>query len=407
MRHGSFPETFAMKLGEIFIQKGIISTSQLGEALHAQLIYGGHLGTCLVELGYVDEDQLGSALSEVFKVPFATADRLSNIPRSVIRSVPAKLVEKLNAIPFERHVNKISIAMIDPTDLPAIDEMSFATGCRIIPCVAPEVRIAQAMERYYGIQRRLRYITVCNELDRTRQITGEHSVTGVSRSSRPAAVGVTSTAPRSAPSVRVGVMDTLLASPDSTAVDMAPGRPGGQARPASPVDRTNDQGDAVWSPVKGISDLLCGVECADAAIETALDYASRSVERCMLFTVSSTTAVVRSWRRLRLDRDRVRSLGFCITEEPVFQLFLGDGFYRGPLPREACFRGIHEALGVEPPSEILVIPTYLEDRLVAIFYGDSLTGSGIEGDTEDYRRLVRKLAIALSIIILKRRLRSV
>jgi hypothetical protein len=188
---------------------------------------------------------------------------------------------------------------------------------------------------------------------------------------------------------------------------MAPGAPGGEARPASPVDRTNDQGNAAWNPVKGISDLLCGAECAEAAIEAVLDYASRSLERCMLFTVSSTTAVVRSWRRLRLDRDRVRSLGFCVTEEPVFKLFLGDGFYRGPLPEEACYRGIHEALGVEPPSEILLIPVYLEDRLVAIFCGDSVTGSGIEGDTEDYRRLVRKLAIALTIIIFKRKLRSV
>jgi hypothetical protein len=159
--------------------------------------------------------------------------------------------------------------------------------------------------------------------------------------------------------------------------------------------------------VQGISDRLCGVESADAAIEAALDYASRSVERCMLFTVSSTTAVVRSWRRLRLDRDRVKHLGFCITEEPIFQLFLGDGFYRGPLPREGRYRGMYETLAIELPAEILVIPVYLEDRLVAILYGDGVTTSGIEGGVEEYRRLARKLAIALNIVLLKRKLRAV
>jgi hypothetical protein len=394
-----------MKLGEICMQKGIITKSQLGEALHAQLIYGGHLGTCLIELGHVDEDQLGQVLSEVFKVPFASTDRLGNIPRTVIQSVPVKLVEKLNAIPFERSLKKMSLAMIDPSDLPAIDEISFATGCRVTPWVAPEVRIAQAMERYYGIPRRQRYISVCNELDRTGNTKDARSAPGVSRATRSVASGRPSTA--SLPVSSAAVMDTLLAPPEPAAVDMAPGGPGGRSRPASPVDRTDDGGSAAWDPVKGIADLLCGAECADAAIEAALDYASRTLERCMLFTVSSTTAMVRSWRRFRFDGDRVRSLGFCVTEEPVFKLFLGDGFYRGPLPAEACYRAIHEVLGVEPPSEILVIPVYLEDRLVAVFYGDSVTGSGIEGDTEGYRRLVRKLGIALTLIIYKRRLRSV
>jgi hypothetical protein len=68
---------------------------------------------------------------------------------------------------------------------------------------------------------------------------------------------------------------------------------------------------------------------------------------------------------------------------------------------------MYETLGIELPAEILVIPVYLEDRLVAILYGDGVTTSGIEGEVEDYRRLVRKLAIGLNIVLLKRKLRTV
>jgi hypothetical protein len=395
-----------MKLGEILIEQGIINENQLRKALNAQLVYGGHLGTCLIELGYLNEDQLGKVLSDVFKVPFASVDRFRDIPLSVTQLLPAKLVEKLHAVPFERHHKKISIAMIDPTNIHAIDEMSFATGCKTVPWIAPEVRIAQAMERYYGIQRRQRYILVCNELDHVRSTKQTRSASGVSQSKQGAAIVGSSPMEEPVPPPQMAVTDAPLPPTDSTAVDMCP--PAGQAgaSAASPVEWTTAREDTHWSPERGIADLLCGADCAEAVTEAVLDYASRSLARCMLLTVKSTAAVVRSCRKLGRDRAGTSKLGFCLTEEPIFQLFLGDGYYRGPLPEGAQYREMFDKMGVAPPLEILVIPIYLEDRLVAIFYGDGGTASEIEGETEDYRRLVRKLAVALNIVILKKKLRS-
>ena len=103
-----------MKLGQVFLKQGLINEEQLGEALHAQLIYGGHLGTCLIELGYIDEEELGSALGDLLSVPYASVDRFRDIPQSVIDTVPARLVEKLHVIPFEKHDKTLSVAMIDP-----------------------------------------------------------------------------------------------------------------------------------------------------------------------------------------------------------------------------------------------------------------------------------------------------
>jgi hypothetical protein len=384
-----------MKLGEIFIERGILTNQQLEKALSAQLIYGGHLGTCLIEMGLVEEIQLGEVLSDVFQVPFADNDRFQNIPAAVIKSIPLKLVQKLSAVPFERTKNQLSVALVDPKNLPGIDEISFVTGCKIVTWVAPEVRIAQALERYYGIPRRLRYITVCNAIDSRKKAA-------TSPTEKSSAAPRTDRQPSDEP--QVAVLETPLLPMDPSTVDI---RPEGQTRPDLSIQWSGGGGESDWDPEKGICDLLCGADCADAAIEATLDFAARGLERCMFLTVKSTTAVVRSWRRFGFDRETARRLSFSVTDEPIFQLFVGDGYYRGPLPVGRQYLEFYAKMQVEPPSEMLVIPVYLDDRLVAVLYGDGGVRGWVHGEAEDYRRLVRKLAVALNITILKNKLRSV
>jgi len=391
-----------MKLGEIFIERGILTRQQLEKALNAQLIYGGHLGTCLIEMGLVEETQLGEVLSDVFQVPFAANDRFQNIPTAVIKSIPLKLVQKLSAVPFERTKNQLAVALVDPKNLPGIDEISFVTGCKVVPWVAPEVRIAQAMERYYGIPRRLRYITVCNAIDSPKKAAAS-STRQASGTQQAAAARESSTVDQPGDTPQVAVLETPLLPIDPSTVDI---RPDGQTRLDLSI-QWSAGGAADWDAEKGICDLLCGADCADAVIEAALDFAARGLERCMFLAVKSTTAVVRSWRRFGFDREAARRLSFSVTDEPLFQLFLGDGYYRGPLPVGRQYLELYAKMQIEPPSEILLIPVYLEDRLVAVLYGDGGVRGWIHGEAEDYRRLVRKLAIALNITILKNKLRSV
>ena len=72
-----------MMLGESLIERGLITESQLREALHAQLIFGGHLGTCLIELGHVSERQLGHVLAELFDVHYAYPEMFLDIPADI------------------------------------------------------------------------------------------------------------------------------------------------------------------------------------------------------------------------------------------------------------------------------------------------------------------------------------
>jgi hypothetical protein len=87
-----------MRLGEYFVRKGIITPAQLDEALRGQLIFGGHLGTCLLEMGYVEESVLGRSLGEIFGVGYAAPHLFQDIPRNVIERLPRRLVEKHHAV---------------------------------------------------------------------------------------------------------------------------------------------------------------------------------------------------------------------------------------------------------------------------------------------------------------------
>jgi hypothetical protein len=153
------------ELGEFFVRRAD-QPNQLEEALRGQLIFGGHLGTCLIEMGFIDEHTLGKTLAEMFGVDYAPPHFLNDIPKSIIDLLPRRLAEKLHAVPFERKDKSLHVAMIDPKNLPALDELAFATGHRINPWVSPEARIFQVLERYYEVPRRQRYISVCQDMDR-------------------------------------------------------------------------------------------------------------------------------------------------------------------------------------------------------------------------------------------------
>jgi hypothetical protein len=152
------------KLGEVLIQRGLIDADQLKRALDLQLIYGGHLGTCLVEHGLVDVDELGQVLSEQFRVGHADRERLLAIDPPVLAMIPSKLADRHQVVPFELVGRTLRVAIVDPRNLLALDEISFVSGHKVEAWVAPEILVQRALELHYGVPRKLRHITVSGQL---------------------------------------------------------------------------------------------------------------------------------------------------------------------------------------------------------------------------------------------------
>ncbi len=139
----------AVKLGEMLIKAGLIDQEQLQEALGAQKQSGEKLGYVLVSLGYVKEDEITQLLSEQYGVPSINL-RHFEIDDSVIDLIPSEVSQKYLVVPVNRTGATLTIAMADPTNVFAMDDIKFMTGYNVEPVVASEMAIREAIETYYG-----------------------------------------------------------------------------------------------------------------------------------------------------------------------------------------------------------------------------------------------------------------
>ena len=163
------------KLGEILIKANLITHEQLDDCLKSQVIFGGKLGTNLIELGYLAEEDLAAYLSRIMGVPAAPADQIMSLPSEIVSVIPRELVEKYKVVPLSLDRKRLTLAMMNPSDIAAIDEISFITGLVIMPVVAPELRILCALEKYYDIRREKRYISFSGG-NRGRQREGKEPI---------------------------------------------------------------------------------------------------------------------------------------------------------------------------------------------------------------------------------------
>ena len=397
----------ATKLGDRLIAKGAINSKQLEMALKAQLIV----------LGMIDEAALGLALSEAFGVPHAPPEALHEIPEATITLVPSKVAEEYKVIPFRISDKVLHMAMVDPSNLPTLDALSFATDRRIVPWVAPELRIYQALEQYYKVPRRLRYIGICRALDNAAAEKAREAKASAAGAGNEA--GKPTEAPGgSGPAAALGMIGgtdqdfadfqygktwhDVAAELRLDEVFNAPAPKAGSANRAVGTPAKKDEGPKAMDLVE-VADRLCRAERKDDIAEAVLSYAGTRMAHCILFTVQEGVATV--WRSHGFSQDPSREARIPLTSG-AFGLLLGNELYRGVVPREDKYETFYRQLGIEQPGEVLLVPVYLSDRLVAIFHGAGGTKKRIEGETDDYERLIRLFSLTLNLLVMKNRIRD-
>ncbi len=139
----------AAKLGQMLIASNIISEEQLRQALNLQKTEGGRLGTNLVKLGYISEEKLASFLSKQYSVPAINLSEYKIDP-SVIKLIPMEMARKYLILPVARVGATLTIAMADPSNVFAIDDVKFMTGYNVEVVVATESGILSAIANYYA-----------------------------------------------------------------------------------------------------------------------------------------------------------------------------------------------------------------------------------------------------------------
>src|SRR5882724_11638424 len=142
------------KLGEILVRENLISPQHLREALEYQREHGGRLGFNLVKLGLVSDDMITAVLSRQYGIPSVNLE-LFQIDASVLRLIPQEVAQKYSVLPLSRVGATLTLAMVDPTNVFAMDDIKFMTGLNVEPVVVAEASIQQAISKYYSNSREI------------------------------------------------------------------------------------------------------------------------------------------------------------------------------------------------------------------------------------------------------------
>jgi len=173
-------------LGQLLLWNKIITQEQLDEALEEQKRTKKKLGTILIEKGYVDEKTLNEFLSKQYGVESVDLNSIE-IPKEVIKKVPAQIAKKYVLIPVAIENGRLKVAISDPTNIFAIDEVRFITGMNVVPLFSNERAIMRAIDKYYGTSTELEEIAesldeYSNDVDVLREDEGEIDVDQLEKS---------------------------------------------------------------------------------------------------------------------------------------------------------------------------------------------------------------------------------
>jgi hypothetical protein len=404
------------KLGQLLVQRGWASPHDVQKALRIQATAGGRLGTCLLEMNALTEDLLLKALSEVHRVPAAGAEDLRSVPDETIASLPARVAVRWKVVPFRSFQTQVHVAMLDPRDLNCQDEVAFALGKRVQPYAAPEVRILQALDRYYGEACPSRIATLAERLDRARYLWREEEATAaVAATARPQSGGHVWEHPEAA------LFGDLQATPAPPRPRPRPAPPPKAEPPAAPAPaseaapppapprsapapslsvalseeeraelaRTSaaaeaeaeDDGDDTRPVPADAPPLPLSFEDVEARLERVTDpeevgrllvgFLGHMFERVALFKVLRDR--VEGWQGGggTLDLDCLRSFRAGFDQPSVFlNLRQGGGFYLGRLGPMAVHKTLARCWGGTLPRECLLLPVRIRGRLVTVVYAD-------------------------------------
>src|SRR5579862_7028805 len=139
----------SVRLGEILVKESLITQDQLQKALEFQRVNGGKLGSCLAKMGFISDDDITEVLSRQYGVPSINL-RYYEVDPTVIKLIPQDTAVRYQLVPLSRVGSTLTIAMTDPTNVFAMDDIKFMTGFNVEPVVASETSINEAIAKFYG-----------------------------------------------------------------------------------------------------------------------------------------------------------------------------------------------------------------------------------------------------------------
>lgn len=342
------------RLGEMLLKVGALTKGQLEKVLRAQAIYGGRLGTNLVEMGLVEEEELVHVLSEQLGVPCIGAQDLEDIPKPVLGILPLEVVQRYRALPVALDGRRLTLAMGNPSDFKALEEIGFITGMVIVPRVCSELRLSIALERLYGIKRPMRYIPV------------------------------------------QGGVRSRFAPPAAHPADAAPEQ-GAWA----------GGGDLIAPERVHVKDLAQMLACASGeaeVVQALLSYLAGEFDRGAFLRLKGGVAhgvqavgdgvPLQEFTGYRAEVAGTRELRRVVEERRVFL---------GEMGEEDCDVALVAAMGARPPAAALMVPVSLGGQVAAVICANDHHGR-LGGGVFDLQRVAVMAELTFEMLSLRKRI---
>jgi hypothetical protein len=443
----------AQLLGEILVRAKVISSKQLDDAISNQVVYGGRLGTNLMDIGYVNESVLSTYLSMQLGVPTIAPQAYSKVQLSIAKVLPRAIAERTLSVPLLARDKTLHVIMSNPNDLAAQDEIRFATGHKLQIYVAPEVRVYYLLNKLYGTKRDVRYVTLSRTDQMALHSTGAAGGGGVVTAAQPAKV-------LSAGGVEHAADETLdlmseeefmrlnqgAEGPDSAATgeyvagevsigdvgdddgeililddDEAPQPAAAAEAPAPTVAAQSAAAPAAVQeaevegqvPLRQLSlaqasKALQHVEDRDQIARVVLGFASATFKRTALFLVKPD--MIMGWDGFGgdLNRDKIEQLMIPLAAPSVFKtVFEMQAHFLGAIPKTPVNGRFLKLLGGADPRSAFIIPILFKGKVVNILYGDNGPGADASFDIGELLIVAMKVPQSFEDLIKRKKAAAV
>jgi hypothetical protein len=388
----------AMLLGEMLINAGALTQVQLEQVLNAQSIYGGRLGTNLVEMGLIGEEQLARVLNEKLGVPCVDVAVLDGIPEEVLAVVPLEMVQRHHVVPLAKDGKRLTIAMEDPCDFKAIDEIGFITGLIIVPRVCSELRLNIALERYFGIKRAMRYIPVAGGARTTFRRDVLHEGSDIEAGNVALHEGTEADAGNIA----------LHKGTEADAGNIA--LYGGTERGSGNISATAahvPNGCGLRLKMEVLAEKLADAPGEAQVVSILLSYLSWEFDRAAFLRLRCGSA-----HGVQAVSDGDEVPGFSkyavgIDEVPQLQRVVQEKhIYVGEFPAQAAAGELMQAMGGNAPAPALVVPVAVGGQVAAVICVNDQNGR-LSGGVFELQRVAAMAELAFEMLQIRKRIRAV
>jgi hypothetical protein len=369
---------------QFLLQNDYASLAELEEAAQATVLYGGRLGTALIELGLLTPEQLDAALARHHGLPEIPKEWLAKPDAGARAALHVDLVKRHRAFPLQFEKRSLHVGMVDPRNDALLDDLAFASGCVVVPYALAELRFVELMQRIYGVAPSSRFKALLDDAARARTYADRQQQRARIAAEREKVHAELEVGPLAA-DVELGASEefTFKASAPLPEPPVAPLAKPPAAAPAAKRSEPLVELDAApllldrrapIAPVEALERVIAESEERAAVIEASVELAARFATVAALFVVRDRMASGLAARRGSEALD-VEATGVPLGGESLLASAVADAQPARGVPACAVDKALARALGGAEHAELVVYPVVIGERVVNVLLAQPENGS--------------------------------